>query len=314
MKLVTIADHSHGHAAVLLGAEVVDLAAAADIIHGAKLLPHNWRDILAAEDEGLNIVRRVVERVGGSDGDRLRESGAIKPTGAVKLLAPIPNPGLILSCGTNYRGHLREFDAALPTRPGAFIKYSGSVIGPEEPIRLPRAYPDWVDYEGELCFVFGRHCHDVSEANALDYVLGYTLINDVSARDWARDVSKATNSTEANQAVLSNTLGKSFPTFAPLGPTIVTADEMGDPDAITFTTIVDGNEMQHGDTADFIFPIKWLVANYSRHFQFRPGDVVTTGSPPGVGLARNPPVLLRDGSIVEIRNDKIGTLRNRVVA
>lgn len=314
MKLVTIATVAQGHAGVLLGDDVLDLAASAELVHGAKLLPRSWRDILAAEHEGLDIVRRIVDRIGGADGDRLREIGAIRPLADVKLLAPIPSPGLILSCGTNYRGHLREFDAALPTRPGAFIKYSGSVIGPDAPIQLPRAFPDWVDYEGELCFVFGRYCHEVSEADAMDYVLGYTLINDVSARDWARDVGKATNSTEANQAVLSNTLGKSFPTFAPLGPTIVTSDEMGDPDAIKFTTVVDGTEMQYGDTADFIFPIKWLIANYSRHFQFRPGDVVTTGSPPGVGLARTPPILLRDGSIVEIRNDQIGTLRNRVVA
>lgn len=314
LKLVTIDTCPDGHAGVLLDGEVLDLAAAAAVIPGARLLPPSWRAILAAEDEGLGLVRRVVDRAGGADGDRLREIGALRAAADVGLQAPIPWPHLMLSCGTNYREHLREFDAELPTRPGAFIKYSGAVIGPETPIQLPRAFPDWVDYEGEFCFVFGRHCHEVSEARAMDYVLGYTLTNDVSARDWAMDIGKATNKTEANQAVMSNTLGKSFPTFAPLGPAIVTTDEMTDPHAVKFTTLVDGNEMQHGDTGDFIFSIPWLIAHFSRQFQFRPGDVVTTGSPPGVGLVRKPPVLLRAGTVVEIRNDLIGSLRNPVIA
>jgi 2-keto-4-pentenoate hydratase/2-oxohepta-3-ene-1,7-dioic acid hydratase in catechol pathway len=220
----------------------------------------------------------------------------------------------MLSCGTNYRAHLAEFNTPTPTRPGAFVKFSGSVIGTGDPIILPPAYPNLVDYEGEFCFVFGKPCHQVSEAQAMDYVLGYTLTNDVSARNWAMDVGKATNATEATQAVMGNTLGKNFPTFAPLGPSIVTKDEMPDPHAVKFQTVLDGQVMQNGDTSDFVFSIPWLISEYSKFFEFKPGDVVTTGSPPGVGLARKPPVLLRDGGVVEIKSDKIGSLINPVVA
>jgi 2-keto-4-pentenoate hydratase/2-oxohepta-3-ene-1,7-dioic acid hydratase in catechol pathway len=299
-----------------VGSEVLDLTLAAEVVPAARLLPSSWLAILQAEDEGLGLVERVVDRAGSESAlaARLREIGALVPEAQVRLMAPIPRPGLMLSCGTNYRAHLAEFNAAQPSRPGAFIKYSGAVIGPGDTIVLPRAYPDLVDYEAEFCFVFGRPCHQVSEAGALDYVLGYTLTNDVSARNWAMDVGKATNATEANQAVMSNTLGKSFPTFAPLGPTIVTKDEMPDPHAVKFQSVLDGQVMQNGDTSDFIFSIPWLIAEYSKHFQFKPGDVVTTGSPPGVGLARKPPVLLRDGSVIEIRSEKIGSLSNPVVA
>jgi acylpyruvate hydrolase len=313
MKLATIRTATGGRPGVFVGYQVLDLVLAAEAIPAARLLPSTWAGILAAEDEGTDLVRRIVDRVPGHLA-QLVDNGALVAAEEVKLMAPIPRPGLILSCGTNYRAHLEEFGSPLPKRPGVFIKYSGSVIGPGDAIVLPRAYPDLVDYEAEFCFVFGRACHQVSEATALDYVLGYTLTNDVSARNWAMDVGKAQNATEANQAVMSNTLGKSFPTFAPLGPTIVTKDEMPDPHAVKFQSVLNGEVMQNGDTSNFIFSIPWLIAEFSKHFQFQPGDVVTTGSPPGVGLARKPPVLLRDGGVIEIRNDQIGSLSNPVVA
>ena len=313
MKLVTICTATGGRPGAFVGDQVLDLVLAADAIPAARLLPPTWAGILAAEEEGTDLVRRIIDRVPGVTLE-LTERGALAPAADVRLMAPIPRPGLMLSCGTNYRAHLAEFGSPMPKRPGAFIKYSGAVIGPGDAIILPRAYPDLVDYEAEFCFVFGKACHQVSEARALDYVLGYTLTNDVSARNWAMDVGKAQNATEANQAVMSNTLGKSFPTFAPLGPTIVTRDEMPDPHAVKFQSVLNGEVMQNGDTANFIFSIPWLIAEYSKHFQFQAGDVVTTGSPPGVGLARKPPVLLRDGGVIEIRNDQIGSLTNPIVA
>lgn len=316
MKLVTLKAPQGGHPGVHVGTDILDLTLGAEAIPGARLLPSSWLGILSAEDEGLDLVRRIVEAVGkgGALADRLRESGALIAAGGARLMAPIPRPGLLLSCGTNYRAHLQEFNAQQPTRPGAFIKYSGSVIGTGDAIVLPRDYPELVDYEGEFCFVFAKPCHHVSEAQAMDHVLGYTLTNDVSARNWAMDIGKASNATEANQAVMSNVLGKSFPTFAPLGPAIVTKDEMPDPHAVKFQSVLNGEVMQNGDTSDFIFPISWMIAEYSKHFEFMPGDVVTTGSPPGVGLARKPPVLLRDGGVIEIRNDQIGSLSNPIVA
>ena len=313
MKLVTLRTPTGGRPGVFVGDQILDLVLAAEAIPAARLLPSTWLGILAAEEEGTDLVRRIIDRVFAVSA-QLVDSGALAPATGATLMAPIPRPGLMLSCGTNYRAHLAEFGSPMPKRPGVFIKYSGSVIGTGEAIVLPRAYPDLVDYEAEFCFIFGKACHQVSEAEAMDHVLGYTLTNDVSARDWAMDVRKAENATEANQAVMSNTLGKSFPTFAPLGPTIVTKDEMPDPHAVKFQSVLNGEVMQNGDTADFIFPIPWLIAEYSKHFQFRPGDVVTTGSPPGVGLARKPPVLLRDGGVIEIRNAQIGSLINPVVA
>lgn len=313
MRLVTLSASGGGRPGVYVGDQILDLTLAADTLPAARLLLPTWSAILAAEEEGIDLVRRIIDRAAGVT-QELEERGALVSAAEAQLAAPIPRPGLILSCGTNYRAHLAEFGSPMPKRPGAFIKYSGAVIGPGDAIVLPRAYPDLVDYEAEFCFVFGKACHQVSEATAMDYVLGYTLTNDVSARNWAKDVGKAENATEANQAVMSNTLGKSFPTFAPLGPSIVTRDEMPDPHAVTFQSVLNGEVMQHGDTANMIFSIPWLIAEYSKHFQFRPGDVVTTGSPPGVGLARKPPVLLREGSVIEIRNDQIGSLTNPIVA
>lgn len=313
MRLVTLSASGGGRPGVYVGDQILDLTLAADTLPAARLLPPTWSAILAAEEEGIDLVRRIIDRAAGVT-QELEERGALVSAAEEQLAAPIPRPGLILSCGTNYRAHLAEFGSPMPKRPGAFIKYSGAVIGPGDAIVLPRAYPDLVDYEAEFCFVFGKACHQVSEAAAMDYVLGYTLTNDVSARNWAMDVGKAQNATEANQAVMSNTLGKSFPTFAPLGPSIVTRDEMPDPHAVTFQSVLNGEVMQHGDTANMIFSIPWLIAEYSKHFQFRPGDVVTTGSPPGVGLARKPPVLLREGGVIEIRNDQIGSLANPIVA
>lgn len=314
MKLVSIHGNGDHHPGVVLGAEILDIRLATAVIPGARLVSRSIVDIIEAQDEGLDLVRRIAALVEGKPAlaDRLRQAGALEPREQVHLAAPLPWPKLILSCGTNYREHLKEFNVPQPTRPGTFIKYSGSVIGTGEPIILPPSNPDLVDFEAELCVVFGRPCHQVSECDAMDHVLGYTLINDVSARDWVSAIRAAKNPTEANQAVLSNTLGKCFPTFAPLGPTIVTKDEMPDPHAIRFQSVLNGQVMQNGDTSDFIFSIPWLIAEFSRFFRFQPGDVVTTGSPPGVGLARNPPVLLRDGSVVEVRNDRIGSLINPV--
>lgn len=316
MRLATINTRAGRHPAVLVGSEVLDLTGAAETVPGARLLPRSMIEILATEDEGLDLIRRIIDAVQSrsSLAEQLRATGALVAGETASLAAPIPWPKLLLSCGTNYREHLREFGGAQPTRPGAFIKFSGSVIGTGEPILLPRSHPDMVDYEGEFCIVFGRPCHQVEESEAMDYVVGYTLTNDVSARDWALAVREAKNATEANQAVVTNTLAKSFPTFAPLGPTIVTKDAMPDPHAVKFQTVLNGEVMQNGDTSDFIFSIPWLIAEFSKFFHFQPGDVVTTGSPPGVGLARKPPVLLKDGGTIEIRNDLIGSLKNPVKA
>jgi len=215
-----------------------------------------------------------------------------------RLLAPVLPPN-VLAIGLNYRGHAEESGHPLPERPVLFVKVTTAVCGPDDDIVLPREAPDEVDYECELAIVMGKRAKHVSEAEALDYVLGYTCANDVSARDcqlrldaqWAR--------------------GKSFDTFAPLGPWIETDL---DPDSVSICTRLNGHVMQQSNTNDLIFSCARLVSYLSDSLTLLPGTVILTGTPSGVGFARKPPVFLRPGDVVEIEIGGIGTLRNRVVA
>ena len=218
--------------------------------------------------------------------------------GDARLLAPVDPPN-IYAIGLNYRLHAQESKMALPERPIIFIKATTAVIGPDDKIILPQVAPDEVDYECELAIVIGAKARMVSEAQALDYVLGYTCGNDVSARDcqnrldrqWAR--------------------AKSIDTFAPLGPWIET--DM-DPDNAPIRTRLNGKVMQESNTNDMIFSCRQLISHLSQAFTLLPGTVIMTGTPSGVGFARNPPVFLRAGDVVEIEIDGIGALRNPVTA
>jgi 2-keto-4-pentenoate hydratase/2-oxohepta-3-ene-1,7-dioic acid hydratase in catechol pathway len=225
--------------------------------------------------------------------------GAAPVTGA-QLLAPLPRPGKILCCGVNYASHQQENPAAvLPDEPFFFAKLPSAVIGPGEPVILPEARTE-LDYEVELAVVIGRQSNGLSEAEALDAVFGYTVLNDISARDVQfRD----------NQI----TLGKGADTFCPLGPVIVTADEVPDPQALTVSSSVNGQLRQHESTAGMIFPVARLLAFLSRHITLEPGDVVSTGTPAGVGCFMDPPGLLRPGDQVEVRVDRVGALANPVL-
>ena len=225
-------------------------------------------------------------------------SGQVLAKETVRLLAPVDPPNVI-AIGLNYRAHAHESQMAIPERPVVFFKTTTAVIGPEDAIVLPQAAPAEVDYECELAIVIGKTAKNVSEAEAFDYVLGYTCSNDVSARDcqlrldaqWAR--------------------GKSFDTFAPLGPWLQT--EM-DPDNAPIRTRLNGRVMQDSNTNDLIFSCRQLIAFLSHSMTLLPGTVIMTGTPSGVGFARKPPVFLRPGDVVEIEIDGIGTLRNAVVA
>jgi len=216
----------------------------------------------------------------------------------VTLLAPVEPPN-ILAIGLNYRLHAMESGHDLPDHPALFIKATTALCGPNDPIVLPAVAPDEVDYECELAVVIGKRAHKVSAADALDYVLGYSAANDVSARDCQRrlDVQWAR--------------AKSFDTFAPLGPWIETDL---DPDNVGLRTRLNGEVMQESNTDDLIFPVRELIAHLSHSLTLLPGTVIITGTPSGVGFARTPPVFLRPGDIVEVEIDGIGTLRNPVVA
>ena len=315
MRLVTLRRPGGGGAGIVLGTEILDLAGCADVFPAARAIPHTVRGVLEGGDEVLELVRRIADRAGsGRDVDRLRESGALIAAAGAKLAAPIPDPGVILSGGMNYHGHLREMNSPVPARPYAFAKSVGAIIGPDAPIVLPRSAPDMVDWEGEFSAVIGRPCHNVAASEALDYVAGYTLINDVSARDWVAPVGAATGTMGPILAWDQNLLGKQFPTFCPMGPAVVTRDEIADPNSVDLTTTLNGQVMQSANTSDLVFNIPKLIAYYSQFYMFRPGDVITTGSPAGVGYGRSPKIFMKPGDRIEVRASGIGVLSNPVAA
>ena len=217
----------------------------------------------------------------------------------VKLLTPAMPPNII-AIGLNYKSHAGESGETPPVQPIVFLKATTSAIAHNEAIRLPAPAPDEVDYEAELCVVIGKTARNVSESDALDYVLGYTCGNDVSARDcqlridsqWAR--------------------GKSFDTFCPIGPHIET--DIPDPDNLDLFSRVNGIVMQSSNTRNMIFSVRYLISYCSHNMTLLPGTLIMTGTPEGVGAARKPPVFLRDGDIVEIEVEGVGTLRNNVAA
>ena len=218
----------------------------------------------------------------------------------VRLLAPVPRPGKLIAIGLNYRDHAAESKMPIPERPVVFSKFTTSVVGPNEAVVLPRT-SEQVDYEAELAVVIGRRAKNVPRDRALDYVLGYTNINDVSARDfqfadgqWQR--------------------GKSCDTFAPMGEAIVTTDEVADPHRLSIKLRLNGQTMQDSNTDQLIFGVPELVAFLSETITLEPGDVIATGTPPGVGFARKPPVYLQAGDVMEVEIEKLSTLRTPVIA
>ncbi len=218
-----------------------------------------------------------------------------------KLLAPVAPPG-ILCIGLNYRRHAAEGKAPIPKWPVLFMKTASAVQNPGDPILLPRQLKsEQVDYECELAVVIGRRCKNVLREEALDYVLGYTCANDVSARDWQKNMGGS-----------QWCRGKTFDTFCPLGPCLVTRDEIPDPNVLSIKTILNGEVMQDWNTNDMIFDVPALIEFLSGSTTLPPGTVILTGTPHGVGMARNPPVWLKDGDEVTIEIEKIGALSNPV--
>jgi 2-keto-4-pentenoate hydratase/2-oxohepta-3-ene-1,7-dioic acid hydratase in catechol pathway len=243
--------------------------------------------------------RTAVEIEGPLMGDR-RETG--RRLGIERLLAPLV-PTDILCIGLNYREHAAESGSAVPQNPMLFIKSSNALNDPFGVIPVPRRSSQ-IDYEGELAVVIGpRPAKNVSRGRALDYVLGYTCANDVSARDWQRD---------KNLGGGQFARGKSFDGFCPLGPCLVTADEIPNPNDLRLRTLLNGQVMQDHTTADMIFDVPALIESLSSTMTLRPGAVILTGTPQGVGFARTPPVWMKDGDVVVVEIEKLGRLENRV--
>jgi 2-keto-4-pentenoate hydratase/2-oxohepta-3-ene-1,7-dioic acid hydratase in catechol pathway len=219
----------------------------------------------------------------------------------VTLCAPLTQPEKILCVGLNYPEHAAETKSEAPAEPIFFAKLASAITGPRDAIELPAAAPRRVDYEAELAVVVGRTGRDIAEARAMDHVLGYLVANDVSARDW-----------QMKKPGGQWLLGKSFDTFLPVGPWVVTADEIGDPAALRVTCAVDGESVQDDVVGNMIYSISELIAYVSRVATLRPGDLLLTGTPSGIGASRQPPRWLTEGNVVETAVTGIGTLRNTV--
>ena len=216
----------------------------------------------------------------------------------VNISSPVPRPGKIICIGLNYRDHAVESGMEIPKSPVIFSKFSSCAIGPNVPIVIPEGSTQ-SDYEAELAFIIGRRARNVSRQDAFNYVFGYTNFNDVSARDfqfadgqWQR--------------------GKSCETFAPMGEFVATTDEIPDPQDLSIKLRLNGDVMQDSNTCQMIFGVAELVEFLSRHITLEPGDVIATGTPPGVGFARKPPVYLKEGDVVEVEIEGLGVLSNPV--
>jgi 2-keto-4-pentenoate hydratase/2-oxohepta-3-ene-1,7-dioic acid hydratase in catechol pathway len=283
MRLTTFTHHGTTRLGVVDGDGVIDLAA------DAPALQRDMVAFLAAGAAALDAARAAVAR-----------SRARLPLADVRFEAPVPRPGKFLAIGLNYADHVAESGMERPAIPVYFNKQTTCVVGPFDAVHLPRVSP-LLDYEGELGFVIGRRCRHVPRERAHEVIAGYVVVNDVSVRDWQLRTP-------------TMTMGKSFDTHGPMGPWLVTADEVGDPHALELRTWVNGELRQHSNTRELVFDCFAQVEHLSTAFTLEPGDVVTTGTPAGVGGAMRPPRFLGDGDVVRVEIERVGRIENRVVA
>ncbi|HZS51025.1 MAG TPA: fumarylacetoacetate hydrolase family protein [Bryobacterales bacterium] len=277
MRLVTYSAGGRTRAGMIGNGNVIDLG---------------YGDIVSFLADGERARERAMQLSESSD------AATVLPLHAVQIHAPIPRPPKFLLIGLNYRDHAIESGMKIPDVPTVFAKYSNAVIGPGEAIELP-AISQQVDYEAELAFVIGKRGRNIPADRWREYVFGYTIVNDVSARD-------------VQMATSQWTMGKTFDTFGPMGPELVSADEIADPHNLRISCEVNGRVLQDSSTSQLIFRIPDLVAYISQVLTFEPGDVVSTGTPPGVGFARKPPVFLQAGDEVVVKVEGLGELRNPV--
>ena len=304
MRIVCFVPKTSGDAAPRLGALLPDNVHVLDFL--AVIAPADAAPpLLAWYDLDGPYLPRALAYAGGAGADAIERAkhttgGAIVPLADIRLLAPVPRPGKLICVGLNYKDHAAESKMPLPGSPVTFSKYTTAVTHPASPVYLP-AVSQQVDYEAELAVVIGRRAKHVPPERAYEHVLGYTNLNDVSARDlqfadkqWQR--------------------GKSCDTFAPMGPAIVTTDEIPDPHVLRIRLRLNGDVMQDSSTAQLIFGIDQLIAFLSETVTLEPGDVIATGTPSGVGFARQPPVFLKPGDIMEVEVEGLGILSNPVLA
>jgi len=282
MKLVSFREGGSDRVGARNGDQIVDLSAA------DASIPSDMRSFLEAGDSALSAAAAVVD------------SGPSCSADAVQVLAPISNPEKLVCIGLNYADHAEESGMDIPTEPIVFSKYASTIIGPGDTIKLPPS-SDEPDYEVELVVVIGKSGFNISEANAMDHVAGYTVGHDVSARDY-----------QLQKPGGQWMMGKTFDTFAPIGPDIVTSDEIEDPHNLPIRCILNGETVQDSNTTQLIFKVPQLIAYLSHVFTLNPGDLIFTGTPPGVGMARDPQLWLKAGDTVVCEIDGVGRLENSV--
>lgn len=288
MKLVTFEQNGQLRSGALQGSDEAQIV---DLNRADSSIPTDMIQLLAGGDA---LIAQAAQAAANAPQD------AVLARSSVTLKAPIPRPGKIICIGLNYRDHAAESGQPVPDYPTVFTKYANTIIGPGESIVLPRV-SDQVDYEVELGVVIGRRAKHVSEGDALNYVAGYLPFHDVSARDYQHRTSQWT-------------LGKSFDTFGPMGPALVTRDEAGDPHTLDIQLSIGGEVLQKSNTSNLIFPVDALIAYLSDVLTLEPGDVIATGTPSGVGAARKPQRFLRPGDVVRIEISGLGVLENPVTA
>ncbi len=302
MKLVTFETNGRRRVGAWHDGRVYDLNAAAKLAAtGPQHVADSVKELLAAGLDGLATARAALQLAFDADAPAL--AGVAFDRAAVTLLAPVPDPSKVIAIGLNYRDHCTEQNIPVPEVMTVFAKFPSAVIGDGQPIRLPsRELTQQVDYEAELAVVIGRQGVDIPREQAYDYVAGYTICHDVSARD-----------VQFGDGGKQWIHGKSFDTFCPLGPWLVTRDEIPDPHTLAISFDLNGQRVQESSTRHLVFDVPYLISELSRSITLHPGDVISTGTPGGVGVFRTPPLFLKDGDVCRVTIERIGTLTNPVV-
>jgi 2-keto-4-pentenoate hydratase/2-oxohepta-3-ene-1,7-dioic acid hydratase in catechol pathway len=293
MKLVTYQTPTGPTLGALHNDQVIDLAAAHQMENGSRPFPATMLALLEAGEAGLTMARAALDYA-------LAHDTLQQPQDSVSLLPPVTRPGKIICLGRNYAAHAREGGAEPLEFPILFYKPTSALLPHGGTIVIPPV-TEKPDFEAELAVIMGRACKQVSVEAALDYVAGYSAANDVSARDLQRRTHQWA-------------AGKMPDTFCPLGPALVTADEVPEPGNLTIRAILNGQEMQHSNTSMMIFDVPFIISYISQIATLEPGDIILTGTPEGVGNARIPPVYLQAGDTISIEIEKVGLLTNGVAS
>jgi acylpyruvate hydrolase len=300
LKLVTYQENNSMKIGASVDGRIIHLNS---FLSASEQLPENMVNIMAMGDVALQLAKQAISSYLSKNNSSL---GTIEEL--VDLQSPILNPSKIMMGGRNYLRHLdelrkegatRQEKIVTPPMPHIFSKYATAITGPYKPIIYPKIVKQ-LDLEGELTVIIGKRAYFVEEENALDYVAGYTIMNDVSARCL-----------QAQGLLL---ISKGFETFCPMGPYLVTKDEIPDPQNLTVKTYLNEKEVCSAHTSEMLFSVKQFIAHLSRIFPLEPGDVLATGSPPGPGMYHNPPILANVGDVMRIHIEKIGMIANPVIA